>query len=466
MPDPSGTMTPDQYAADIAAGKATFNNPATSPNMPETQVANGRVFLKQAKYDVLGNIIGYQWVDAGPEPSAAARAGRISTPSEMLNADTAAKRNIIDDYIARQNAISEANRTASTNYTTSSGIGKDLLTNLITLAKDPAAGPLGLSAFAQYGGGAQNVAAGTGGAGIANPHAALLDTILSSLTKNALSAQAPDPSATTAPIDPNKAPALTPEQAAKAPNEAPSNFGFSSPEEASKMHDYFVAKGMIPAAKRGATIPLPSPIPALNIPSGGNSFIHDVMGLAAEKYKAAGGDEGTFWKTVQNAQPKPASVPTGETTTPLPSASVPSGEVAAPLPSTPVSGVPASFSAYMPKGAAIEGFEDGGLKMLADAGLDTPDKVQQALAASQNGGSGGGGGGGASPGGDEFEKAINQFGQTDLSRRAMMLASHGLEGYGSGAVGDGGKAIGGYQIRTDAHPDISAADAADPWKST
>jgi hypothetical protein len=112
--------------------------------------------------------------------------------------------------------------------------------------------------------------------------------------------------------------------------------------------------------------------------------------------------------------------------------------------------------------------------MLAAAGLDTPEKVQQALAASQ-GGSGGGGGGGApasttvappGTGGDEFEKAINQYGQTDLARRAMMLASHGLEGYGSGAVGDGGKAIGGYQIRTDAHPDISAADAADPWKST
>ena len=106
---------------------------------------------------------------------------------------------------------------------------------------------------------------------------------------------------------------------------------------------------------------------------------------------------------------------------------------------------------------------NAGLRMLASAGLDNPMKVQQALQASQQQPQATGGGGG---GGSPLRDAITQYGQTPLARHAMLLAGSGLEGTVGGAAGDQGMAIGPYQIRTDQHPQISAADAADPFKAT
>lgn len=112
-------------------------------------------------------------------------------------------------------------------YLGQGGLGNNLLDTLAKLREDPNSGPAGLAAYQQYGGGAQNIAAGTGGKGIANPYETIFDRLLKGLSGSVMNPGSPfnpdnngqfNPSA--AKIDPNNAPAPNPQAAAEAPNNA------------------------------------------------------------------------------------------------------------------------------------------------------------------------------------------------------------------------------------------------------
>lgn len=108
-------------------------------------------------------------------------------------------------------------------------LGSGLLNTVVDLMRSPTAGPLGLAAYGSFGGGAQNIAQGTGGEGIPNPYGGLMDRLLAGLAGAVMNPGSPfnpdnkgqyNPGAAEV-IDPFKAPMMTPEAAAKAPNTAP-----------------------------------------------------------------------------------------------------------------------------------------------------------------------------------------------------------------------------------------------------
>lgn len=110
-------------------------------------------------------------------------------------------------------------------------LANDFFKNLLDLRSNPAAGPLGLAAFGAFGGGAQNVAAGTGGKGLVDPYGGAFDRalggLMSGIFSNPGSIYNPDNkgqvnTSKTTFNDPNQAPALTPTTAAQADNGAQS----------------------------------------------------------------------------------------------------------------------------------------------------------------------------------------------------------------------------------------------------
>ena len=113
-------------------------------------------------------------------------------------------------------------------YLGQGGLGQGLLGTLQQMISSPTSGPLGLAATAAYGG-PQGIASGTGGAGIDNSqYTSLFDSLLKGMSQSVMNPGSPFNPANNGqyntsaaqPIDPNKAPAPTPEQAAKAPNQA------------------------------------------------------------------------------------------------------------------------------------------------------------------------------------------------------------------------------------------------------
>lgn len=111
----------------------------------------------------------------------------------------------------------------------------------------------------------------------------------------------------------------------------------------------------------------------------------------------------------------------------------------------------------------VPGHDDGGLQMLASAGLDSPEKVQMALAASRASA--------AQPAqraqSSSLGSAIDKYTQSPLANHAMRLASYLEGGNGPDATtwgtGDNGLAHGAFQVRADAHPtyDVNRANDAD-----
>lgn len=126
--------------------------------------------------------------------------------------------------------VNERDQLLASLYNSQGQLGSNILGSLLKLASDPAAGPLGLLASGAFGGGAQNIAAGTGGKGIASPYSGLLDRLLTGLSQSVMNPGSPfnpdnggqyNTGAAGVPkIDPNKAPMMTPESAAAAPNQA------------------------------------------------------------------------------------------------------------------------------------------------------------------------------------------------------------------------------------------------------
>jgi len=396
------------------------------------------------------------------------------------------------------------------------------LTNLIT---SPTSGPLGLAATASYGG-PQGILAGTGGKGMDNSsqmsrYNTLLDNMLG--YANDVNKHAADiPTA-----DPNNAPGPTPENAAKAPTTADQwTAAFKAYHQGMTPEQWNdpKAKAMIQAwnayhpgqpyqgAQNGGIIRavggarIGQPIP--NAPSGDGEVPYTgpmpnapargdvanglgVLGDAAKHFvdlKMGTADQ--FWANVQKVGRFQHFIDSlesgpGETAQKRSEQQGRLDKITGPMMGAPGSKLDLGSGAvnqdmivemlrqfsgkgggpeFMKDGGRLPGYTDGGLQMLANSGLDSPEKVQQALAASRS--QQGGGGNAAGGGGDRRMNAINEFGQSPLARSAMQFASGGLEGTFGGAAGDNGLAHGGYQIRTDAHPQISVANAEDPWEAT
>jgi len=110
-------------------------------------------------------------------------------------------------------------------YGMQGGLGQNLLNTLTNLITSPTSGPLGLAATAKFGN-PQGIAAGTGGAGFDNSqYTSVFDALLKGLSQSVMNPGSPFNPANkgqyntgAAKIDPNKAPAPTPEAAAQAPN--------------------------------------------------------------------------------------------------------------------------------------------------------------------------------------------------------------------------------------------------------
>jgi hypothetical protein len=102
-------------------------------------------------------------------------------------------------------------------------VGTDLFKSLTDFMTNPTAGPLGLAATAAYGG-PQAISRGTGGQGLPElaPYQSNFNRLLNDLMgySGTMNAQPEDTQYVAPPIDPNKAPSPSPEQAAKAPNQA------------------------------------------------------------------------------------------------------------------------------------------------------------------------------------------------------------------------------------------------------
>lgn len=159
--------------------------------------------------------------------------GGVPTGS-VSNPDTA-QRNAIDnahyqrsDATAAEQAANDAayqrGQLGNSLYDTQAKTGQGLLDTVTKMVEDPNAGPMGLSAYAKYGGGAQAVSQGTGGQGAPSPYGGLLDELLGNL-KGAVgpgtefqNVNSGDLTTDYGKIDPNKAPTMTPENAAKAPD--------------------------------------------------------------------------------------------------------------------------------------------------------------------------------------------------------------------------------------------------------
>ncbi|MDE1850052.1 MAG: hypothetical protein KGI00_04970 [Candidatus Micrarchaeota archaeon] len=115
-------------------------------------------------------------------------------------------------------------------YKTQGSLGENLLSELTKLRLDPTAGPAALAAFNQYGGGAQNIAQGTGGVGVPFKEQSLYDQLIQGLGQGIMNPGSPFNPANkgqfnleAAPYtkpDANNAPAPTPQKAAEAPNNA------------------------------------------------------------------------------------------------------------------------------------------------------------------------------------------------------------------------------------------------------
>lgn len=201
------------------------------PNKPpEFSPGTGYMWQLQPTYDTItGSFLGYQWRPVR-DPSYSPSSG-----DSTASAANAAQRNAIDQAHYERSDAEQAIRDAAdalyqrgqlgtSLYGQQAQSGQNLLDTVVNLLKDPNAGPLGLSAYAKYGAGAQNIAQGTGGQGIANPNASLLDRLLGSLSgavgPNTEFSAVNNGAATTdyPKADPNKAPMMTPESAAQAPD--------------------------------------------------------------------------------------------------------------------------------------------------------------------------------------------------------------------------------------------------------
>lgn len=220
-------------------------------------------------------------------------------------------------------------------------VGTDLFKSLTDFMTNPTAGPLGLAATAAYGG-PQGISAGTGGQGLPElgAYRSRFDTLLDNLMgfSGTMNAQPEDTKYNPPPIDPNKAPALTPESAAKAPNAGADmiraweayNPGQKHPQRADFGLKYGgVVEMMLPAIEKkpktgmasyehGGEHPIASGMPP--IPTGtptptrpgaikGPFFEGEADPMAAfggsdlvdamKKYTADGGDANQFIKTVK-----------------------------------------------------------------------------------------------------------------------------------------------------------------------
>ncbi len=226
----------DPFAQDlntVPLNSAAPDNSGQPPPITYVDPKTKKVYL-WIPGDPLSGTSGH-WADSGTVPKYAV------DPSSVTGAVGLGRNAINQAHYNNQDALAKLTQAADAAYQRGqlnnnlyheqAVGGQALLDQLTKLMQDPTAGALGLSAFARYGGGAQNVAAGTGGAGIANPNASLYDTLLKALsgevapgTQFSQINAGGDPTqlgtAGTPKVDPNKAPAPTPEAAAQAPNEA------------------------------------------------------------------------------------------------------------------------------------------------------------------------------------------------------------------------------------------------------
>jgi len=196
-------------------------------------------------------------------------------------------------------------------YGMQGGLGQSLLNTLGQYATDPAAGPLGLSAFARYGGGAQNVAAGTNGAGIHNPYGGIFDRLLQGLSQSVMNPGSPfNPdnngqyNTDAAKIDPNKSPMMTPESAAKAPD-GTQEFWKQWPGYSNEQRNTMRNIAGVPGYDTGGAIPVPVPTPVVPpattadpFAAFGGSALVNAMRQYESTHGAGTGQE--FINTIQN----------------------------------------------------------------------------------------------------------------------------------------------------------------------
>jgi len=204
-------------------------------------------------------------------------------------------------------------------------LGAGLLDTVTNLMRDPAAGPLGLAAYGAFGGGSQAASQATGGAGVPNPYGGLMDKLLAGLSQAVMNPGSPfNPenkgqynTGAVPIVDPNKAPMMTPESAAKAPNVAQDwinaweayNPGKTHPDRAvaGLMHggEARFGDGMM-RAMFGADVPVyddggTMAIPGAGAMPGAETQPDPMMLLkkAEEKYVSKGGTSDTYWKTLK-----------------------------------------------------------------------------------------------------------------------------------------------------------------------
>lgn len=223
-------------------------------------------------------------------------------------------------------------------------VGTDLFKSLTDFMTNPTAGPLGLAATAAYGG-PQGISAGTQGKGLESeiaPYRNRFNTLLDNLMgfSGTMNAQPEDTQYVAPPVDPNKAPAPTPENAAKAPNVAQDWIKAWEAYNPGQQHPGRAAVGLI----------------------GGG--IVDMILRDADRQRVEGFRDGGE---------KP--LPTG---TPTPGAPAPTGPVAAPhssAPPPPVSIKPPSFEGSSGQADPMNAYGGAGLveamqKYVADRGGD------------------------------------------------------------------------------------------------
>lgn len=202
--------------------------------------------------------------------------------------------NLLSQMLTQQGASQAA--------TGSSVLGQ--LTNFLT---SPTSGPLGLAATAAYGN-PQGIAAATQGKGFDNSaYQSRFEKVLDDLlgyTGN-INKQASDIPV----VDPNKAPAPTPENAAKAPNVAQDWIraweAYNPGQQHPQRKEFGLAMGgilsrmfggKVPGAQEGLKIP-----GAPEMPGAPDNPLAGLTGLAegAEKWVGAGGKANDYWATIQ-----------------------------------------------------------------------------------------------------------------------------------------------------------------------